>query len=71
MVPADADQVTPTLGVFLIRAVNCSVSDEVRLAVSGLSLTTTPDLALDVEFDCADEKLGQNRIAAARQRMGE
>jgi len=44
IVPADAAQVTPTFGVFLINAVNWTVSEDVSMAVSGVSLTTTPVL---------------------------
>jgi hypothetical protein len=65
-VPAEADHLTPTLAVFLTRAVNCTDWEDATEALSGVMLT-----AMDELEACARERLGLNASARSAHIRGE
>jgi hypothetical protein len=60
MVPALADHCTATFGVFFIRAVNCRVSEDTKVEMSGVILTATDELTAWLR-----QKLDTNVTASA------
>ena len=74
--PVDADHLTPTLDVFLTKALNCTLPCEATAVMPGVTLTVIRDLEFSIVaagplmFDWLKERTEEHRMAIKPNEAG-